>query len=126
MSALLALCIGHSPSLTPSREPLYELWYQATQSRTAATVFILIIAVLWLFTLIGVQQTASRLTWSFARDDALIWSDYIKRVDIALKLPVWAMLFNFVWTSMLGCIYLASSTGNVILLYAHQKADQIS
>lgn len=101
---------------SPTQEPLYELWYQATQSRTAATVFILIIAILWLFTLIGVQQTASRLTWSFARDDALIWSDYIKRVDIALKLPVWAMLFNFVWTSMLGCIYLASSTAfNAIL-----------
>lgn len=91
---------------------MYELWYQATESRTAATVFILVIGILWLFTLLGVQQSASRLTWSFARDDALIWSSHIKQVHKTLNLPIWAMMFNFVWVFLLGIIYLASSTGN--------------
>ncbi|KAL8747277.1 MAG: hypothetical protein Q9190_000821 [Brigantiaea leucoxantha] len=76
---------------SPTKIPLYEIWFQATQSKTAATVFVILIAVLWLFTLIGVQQTASRLTWAFARDGGLIGSGRLQKIDKTLKLPVWAM-----------------------------------
>lgn len=116
MSAPEQLLHDHSTILTLLREPLYEIWYQATQSRTAATIFVLVIAILWLFTLLGVQQTASRLTWSFARDGAFFWSAHLKRIDKKLNLPIWAMLFNFVGVFALGCVYLASSTGRLTTL----------
>lgn len=105
--------------LTLSSIPIYELWYQATQSRTIATIFILIIAFLWLFTLLAVQQTASRLTWSFARDDALIWSSQLGKINEADQLPIWATMFNFACTFILGCVYFASSNGRLPAPFNH-------
>ena len=63
------------------------------------------------FALNGAQQTASRLTWSFARDNALIFSDYIGRIDPQLGVPVWALVFNAFVVFVLGCVFLGSSTG---------------
>lgn len=64
---------------------------------------------------IGSVQTSSRLTWSFARDDAMVFSTYIKRTNDKLGVPVWALLFNGLWLFVLGCIYLVSSSGEPIL-----------
>lgn len=62
---------------------------------------------------IGSVQTGSRLTWSFARDDAIILSQYIKRTNDKLGVPVWALLFNAFWLLVIGCVYLVSSTGKL-------------
>jgi choline transport protein len=58
----------------------------------------------------AVQQTASRLTWSFARDNALIGSRFVRRVHPELGIPVWALLVNNAVVFIIGCIYLGSST----------------
>jgi choline transport protein len=55
-------------------------------------------------------QAASRLTWSFARDNALIGSKYIGRMHSNLEAPVWALVANGFVIFIIGCIYLASST----------------
>ena len=62
---------------------------------------------------IGSVQTSSRLTWSFARDDALLFSQHLKKMDPKLGVPLWALLFNAFWLFIIGCIYLASSYGKV-------------
>lgn len=62
------------------------------------------------FAVNGCQQTASRLTWSFARDDGILFSRYIKVIHSSLLVPVWALLFNAFVVFLMGCIYLASST----------------
>ena len=98
-------------SLTHARIPLYEIWHQATQSKIAATILILFLAMALIFTLIAVQQTASRLTWALARDDALVYSDKIKLLDNKFKVPIWALIINSMWVFVIGCIYLGSSTG---------------
>ena len=96
--------------LTCLRLPLYEIWHQATRSPTIATVFVVFLAVILLFTIIAAQQGSSRLTWAFARDDALIFSKYLRILDPKLSVPVWALLFNSAWMFVIGCVYLASST----------------
>ncbi|KAF7718131.1 Amino acid transporter [Penicillium ucsense] len=90
--------------------PIYEIWYQATSSSAAATVFLSCFMVSVFFAVNGCQQTASRLTWSFARDDGILFSRYIKAVHPSLLVPVWALLFNAFVVFLMGCIYLASST----------------
>lgn len=61
------------------------------------------------FALVGAQETASRLTWSLARDRAIFGSKYISKVNPTLEVPVWALLLNFSIVFIIGCIYLGSS-----------------
>ncbi|KAL4907150.1 hypothetical protein BDW74DRAFT_189707 [Aspergillus multicolor] len=90
--------------------PIYEIWHQATRSPTVATIFIVLLCLAATFALIGAQETASRLTWSLARDDALLGSKYINRIHDRLDVPVWALFFNASVVSIIGCIYLGSTS----------------
>jgi choline transport protein len=86
------------------------MWYQATRSGTAATVFVVLLCCAAVFALIGAQQTASRLTWSLARDRAIIGSQWLSKIHPALEVPMWSLIFNFVVMFIIGCIYLGSSS----------------
>lgn len=86
------------------------MWYQATRSESAATTFVILLTFGAFFALTGAQQASSRLTWSLARDEALIGSRWIGRMHPKLEVPVWALIFNFSVMFLIGCIYLASST----------------
>lgn len=63
-----------------------------------------------LFALNGAHQTASRLTWSFARDNAMVGSRWLKRINSSQEVPIFALLFNFVIMFVIGCIYLGSTS----------------
>jgi choline transport protein len=63
-----------------------------------------------LFALNASHQTASRLTWSFARDDALFGSYWLGKVDSTQGVPIFALIFNFGVMVIIGCIYLASTS----------------
>lgn len=86
------------------------MWYQATQSEVAATVFVVLLCCAAVFALIGAQQTASRLTWSLARDRAIIGSKWLSKIHAKFEVPVWGLIFNFVIMFIIGCIYLGSSS----------------
>lgn len=90
--------------------PILEVFHQATRSKGAATAFLLVITVCGFFALTGSIQTASRLTWSFARDDALVGSKWIGQIHPKLLVPVWALLANFAVVFVIGCVYLGSTT----------------
>lgn len=64
-----------------------------------------------LLTLLGSDMAASRITWAMARDDALVFSHFIKRIDRTHGTPIWAYVFNGFWVMAMGCIYLGSTTG---------------
>jgi choline transport protein len=63
------------------------------------------------FILNAVLQTASRLTWALAKDNALLFSNIIQKVHPSLDVPVSSLIFNTASMALCGCIYLASSTG---------------
>ncbi|KAE8389566.1 amino acid/polyamine transporter I [Aspergillus alliaceus] len=90
--------------------PIYEMWHQATRSPTVATVFISLLLLAAIFALTGAQQTASRLTWALARDQALVGSQWIRKLDDRLDAPVRALVFNYAVVFLIGCIYLGSSS----------------
>ena len=82
----------------------------------AATIFMALMTLAAFIAAIGSVQTSSRLTWSLARDDGLIFSKYIKRINNRLGVPVWALLFNAFWLFVVGCVYLASTYGKLSAL----------
>ena len=86
------------------------MWIQATHSDTAATVFSMLVFCAACFALIGAQETASRLTWSLARDNALIGSRWLGKMHPKLEVPVWSIIFNAFIVFVIGCIYLGSSS----------------
>lgn len=63
-------------------------------------------------TLIGSVLAASRITWSFARDEALVFSRFVKMINPKQGVPIFALCFNAFWISAIGCIYLGSTTGS--------------
>lgn len=97
--------------LTCSRRvPIYEIWRQATRSDAAATVFLVLLLLAAVFALNATHQTASRLTWSFARDDALFGSRWLGKINEKQQVPMAALIFNFAIMFIIGCIYLGSTS----------------
>ena len=90
--------------------PILEIWYQATSSKGVASLFLITLALCSCFAITGALQTASRLTWCFARDNAVVGSSILSRVHPRWGVPIWALLINSAMVSILGCIYLGSST----------------
>jgi choline transport protein len=62
------------------------------------------------FALNGAHQTASRLTWSFARDNAMFGSRWLNQISTRQEVPIIALVFNFVIMFIIGCIYLGSTS----------------
>lgn len=109
-----------------TRVPIYEIWIQATRSDVAATIFITLLAIIAFFSLNGCQQTSSRLTWAFTRDNALVMSIYFGSIHDTLQVPVYALLANATVIFIIGCIYLASSTAFNALIGTGLILQQVS
>lgn len=90
--------------------PIFEIWHQAVKSSSGATAMTCLLLLTGVFALNASQQTASRLTWSFARDRALIFSNQLGQIHPKLEVPVWALIFNSFVIFIIGCIYLGSTT----------------
>lgn len=67
--------------------------------------------ILGLITLHAINQTSSRLTWSFARDNGLIFPNLLARMNTKWQVPVYSLLLNHICVGLIGLLYLASSTG---------------
>ncbi|PSR84029.1 amino acid/polyamine transporter I [Coniella lustricola] len=124
----IALCYSYHnfDDVLASAFPALEIFYQATASARVATFFTIVLAIISLFAITGAQQTASRLTWSFARDEALAMSSHLSQVHPRWGVPIYALLFNAVCVAALGCIYLGSSDAFNSLVSAGLILQQLS
>ncbi|OOF91563.1 hypothetical protein ASPCADRAFT_9487 [Aspergillus carbonarius ITEM 5010] len=95
---------------TPTGFPIYFIWEKATRSPTAATVFMAALFAVSFVALNAVHQTASRLTWSFARDDALFLSSRLSIIHPTLGVPVYALLLDGLAVLLVGIVYVCSTT----------------
>ena len=84
LALLIALlfCLGDVTAAlnTPTGFPFIEIFAQATNSNAAATAMTVLILFLLTASGSGVMATASRLLWSFARDNGVPFSGHISRV----------------------------------------------
>jgi choline transport protein len=72
---------------TPTGLPLIEVYYQATKSKGATVVLVLMPAFMILLALFNAFASCSRLVWQFARDDGLPFSKTFAYVSVVLHLP---------------------------------------
>lgn len=106
--------------------PALEVFFQATSSKSIATFFTITVSIITLFAITGAQQTASRLVYSFARDDAVVFSRVLSRIHPRWDVPVWALLFNCFCVFLLGCINLGSTSAFNALVSTGMILSQLS
>ncbi|KAE8323919.1 amino acid/polyamine transporter I [Aspergillus sergii] len=95
---------------SPTGLPLAAIFGQATQSRGGAFALTFLLWIALGPCMIGSQLSTGRMLWAFARDDGLPFSKVWARVNPRFGVPLNAQLCVAVIVSLLGCIYLGSST----------------
>ena len=79
----LLFCIGDVDAAinTPTGFPTIQIIYQATGSKAGATIIECMILLSTMIALFGVFASVSRLTWAFAKDNGLPYSEFFSRVS---------------------------------------------
>jgi choline transport protein len=85
---VLLFCIGnvHDALHTATGYPIIQIFYQATGSVKAATAMMSLVTLLGLTSSLGVVASVSRLTWAFARDGGLPFSEFFAHVSFSIFL----------------------------------------
>lgn len=102
-------CMQDVDKVTTADLPFIELLLETVGFQGAVALTIL-------FILNGVCQsvsivlTASRLTWGFSRDGGMLFSGYLSHVNETWKVPARALWFQGCIISLVGILYLFSST----------------
>ena len=90
--------------------PLAEIYRQTTGS-TAGAVGMLFIAFLPnILACVGCYVTASRVFWTLARDNATPFSTFFSHIDPHHHNPFRAIALCGIFSTLMGCIYVGSST----------------
>jgi choline transport protein len=107
---IVLFCIGDPDRVSTSTLPIIEVYYQATGSRAATNLFVIMLLFIIFVSFINVFASVSRLLWAFARDDGLPFSRVFAKVHPTLKMPVNALCAVAVVLSLLALINIGSST----------------
>jgi amino acid transporter len=112
MMLTVLFCIGDVKSVLGSNTgfPFIQIFYNSTQSYAGASVMTALIMVLTMACSTGITATASRMTWSFARDQGLPFSHYLKQVNHRTKIPIVSVSVVCGFAAALTLIYIGSTT----------------
>lgn len=95
---------------TPTGVPILELYYQALGNKAGAIVLESLVLVTGIGCQIASHTWQSRLCWSFARDRGLPGHKWLSKVHPVLDVPWIAHTVSCAIVSVLGLLYLGSST----------------
>ncbi|KZF20527.1 amino acid transporter [Xylona heveae TC161] len=90
--------------------PLAEIYHQATGTRGGAFGLLLVAFLPTLITCIGCYTTAGRTLWTLARDNAAPFSSWTGKIHNVHENPFNATLVCGALVTILGCIYVGSTT----------------
>lgn len=100
--------IGEALS-TNTGYPIIQIFYTSTGSRTAATLMTAGLIVSGITSTWGLLSAASRMTWAFARDNGLPFSQYFAHVHSTRALPIRAIVLTTVFLLLIGLINIGST-----------------
>lgn len=105
-------CIGdiNKVSESPTALPIIEVYWEATKSRHGTNILVTMMAFVLFISLFNIFASVSRLTWSFAKDHGLPFSDAFSYLHPTLNVPVNALLLVGVICALLSLINIGSST----------------
>ena len=112
MMITLLFCIGDLETVldTDTGYPFIQLFHDSVGSVAGASVMVAIVLILTWSCAIGITTTASRMTWSFARDRGTPFSKTLSKVDPRTQVPVVAVLAVCGFSALLSLIYIGSPT----------------
>ncbi|KAI9664314.1 MAG: hypothetical protein M1831_002247 [Alyxoria varia] len=90
--------------------PTAAIYLQATESVPATVGLIAILFVTLLPTVISIFVTGGRMWWSLARDNALPFSSFFAKIHPRLNSPANATVLMSGIVTVLGCVYVGSTT----------------
>ncbi|KAF2817414.1 amino acid transporter [Mytilinidion resinicola] len=101
---------------TPTGYAILEIFRQLTNSTTSATLMMCAMLTISIAAMFGTLASVSRLTWAFARDEGLPFSNYFKYVDPKYQIPTRAVSLVSVVIILLSLINIGSSVAlNAVL-----------
>jgi choline transport protein len=105
-------CVGDVESVlgTETGFPFIQIFYNSVNSVPGAVAMGAIVLVLTWACALGITTTASRMTWSFARDKGTPFSRFLSRVDTRTKVPINSVIVVSSLAALLTLIYIGSST----------------
>ncbi|GAM90464.1 hypothetical protein ANO11243_085080 [Dothideomycetidae sp. 11243] len=107
---IVILCVIQDISAVQAASvPNLEVMLQATGSKAAATFIQAYLTLLYYTCCPSQIITASRITWAFARDNGLPYSDYFKVVSKTYQIPVRTAMLSVVFCAIYGLLWIAST-----------------
>ncbi|KAJ5938208.1 hypothetical protein N7454_004550 [Penicillium verhagenii] len=112
MMLTILFCLGDVKSVLGSSTgfPFIQLFYNSTNSYAGASILTALIMVLTMACSTGITATASRMTWSFARDQGFPFSHYLKKVNKRTQVPLVSVSVVCGLACALTLIYIGSTT----------------
>jgi len=105
-------CLGDAKSVleTTTGFPFIQIFYNSVGSVGGAVGMGVIVLILTWACATGITTTASRMTWSFARDKGTPFSKILSRVSSRTRVPVIAIFVVTIFAALLVLIYIGSYT----------------
>ncbi|KAF9885319.1 hypothetical protein FE257_013036 [Aspergillus nanangensis] len=105
----MLFCIDDMTAVQSSFLPTLELFSQITRSKAAATGLQAFLTLLYYTCIPSQWITSSRITWAFARDHGLPFSDYFQYIDTQRGIPWRTTLLSASFCAIYGLLYIAST-----------------
>lgn len=101
---------------SPTNYPIIGIYKQATQSNHAASAMLAFVGLPGFIALFNGLASVTRLTWSFARDNGLPFSDFFLKVSPTYRIPLRCLWLVSAVVLLLSLINIGSSAAfNAIL-----------
>ncbi|KAK5231297.1 hypothetical protein LTR72_000478 [Exophiala xenobiotica] len=112
MMLTILFCLGDVDSVleTATGYPFIQIFYNSVQNTAGATAMGAVVLALTWACAIGICTTASRMIWSFARDNGTPFSKAISYVSKTRRIPTVAVLVATGIAALLTLIYIGSYT----------------
>lgn len=112
MMITVLYCLGDVETVlsSPTGFPFIQIFADSVGNIAGATVMVAVVLALTWACAIGITTTASRMTWSFARDKGLPFSRFISVVNRKTQIPVVAVFVVTGFSCLLTLIYIGSAT----------------
>ena len=121
-------CLGDPETAlnTPTGYPIIQVIFGATGSKTVTIVFMSFIIFNGMVAMFSSLASVSRLTWAFARDHGLPFSDFFGRVHPTLRIPLNSLFLVAFVIVLLQLINIGSTTALFAILGVSTIALYIS
>jgi choline transport protein len=110
MMLTVLFCIGDLTTVvgTDTGFPFIQVFYDSVGSVAGSFVMVAVVLALTWACAIGITTTASRMTWSFARDRGTPFSHWLMKVDKRTQVPIVAVVAVTFLAGLLTLIYIGS------------------